>query len=96
MFLIPLSSRKPSRPYDAAIPFLQVVRPSRIFWIVTLVAMVLILLFLPRSPLPWLDETFFASTSLAVARGGPPIPTVLGAFPILAASIFFMVRWFFF
>jgi len=61
--------------------FLQVVRPSRIFWIVTLVAMVLILLFLPRSPLPWLDETFFASTSLAVARGGPPIPTVLGAFP---------------
>lgn len=44
-------------------------------------AMVLILLFLPRSPLPWLDETFFASTSLAVARGGPPIPTVLGAFP---------------
>jgi 4-amino-4-deoxy-L-arabinose transferase-like glycosyltransferase len=61
--------------------FLQVLRPSRIFWIVTLVAMVVIFMFLPRSPLPWLDETFFASTSLAVARGGPPIPTVLGAFP---------------
>jgi 4-amino-4-deoxy-L-arabinose transferase-like glycosyltransferase len=61
--------------------FLQVIRLSRMFWIVAVVAMVLILLFLPRSPLPWLDETFFASTSLAVARGGPPIPTVLGAFP---------------
>jgi len=70
MFLIPLSSRKPSRPYDAAIRFLQVVRPSRIFW--------------DRHPWwPWFLFFYFslevhslaglklsfASTSLAVARG---------------------------
>ena len=60
---------------------LQVLHPSRIFWFIAIVALVLIFLFLPRSPLPWLDEIFFASTSLAVVRGGPPIPTVLGAFP---------------
>ena len=39
------------------------------------------LLFLPRSPLPWLDEIFFASTSLSVVRGGTAVPTVLAAFP---------------
>ena len=54
---------------------------SRIFWAVTLAALVLMLLFLPRSPLPWLDEIFFASTSLSLVRGGMAVPTVLAAFP---------------
>jgi hypothetical protein len=54
---------------------------SRIFWLVTAVAMLLLLLILPRSPLPWWDEIFYASAALAAARGGPPIATVMGAFP---------------
>ncbi len=56
-------------------------RWANVFWLVTLAALFLMLLSLPRSPLPWLDEMLFASTSLAIARGGPPVPTVLAAFP---------------
>lgn len=68
---------------------LRTIQPSRIFWLVALVAMALTFLILPRSPLPWLDEIFFASTSLAVARGGPPVATVLGAFPHTARADLF-------
>jgi hypothetical protein len=60
---------------------LQLVRPARIFWLIALVALVVMLLFLPRSPLPWLDEMLFASASLSLVRGGQPVPTVLAAFP---------------
>ena len=69
---------------------LQVVRPARIFWLIALVALVLMLLFLPRSPLPWFDEIIFASTSLSIVRGGPPVPTVLAAFPhTIRADLFY-------
>jgi 4-amino-4-deoxy-L-arabinose transferase-like glycosyltransferase len=68
----------------------HVVRPARIFWLIALVALVLMLLFLPRSPLPWLDEIFFASTSLSIVRGGPPVATVLAAFPhTVRADLFY-------
>jgi hypothetical protein len=60
---------------------LPAVRWSKIFWLVTLAALSIMLLSLPRSPLPWLDEMLFASTSLSMVRGGPPVPTVLAAFP---------------
>lgn len=60
---------------------LPAVRWSNVFWLVTLAALFLMLLSLPRSPLPWLDEMLFASTSLSIVRGGPPVPTVLAAFP---------------
>ena len=61
--------------------FLPAVGWSNVFWLVTLAALFLMLLSLPRSPLPWLDEMLFASTSLSIVRGGPPVPTVLAAFP---------------
>jgi 4-amino-4-deoxy-L-arabinose transferase-like glycosyltransferase len=61
-----------------SLPFIWL---ARIFWLVTAVALLLLLLILPRSPLPWLDEIFYASAALAVVRGGPPVPTVLAAFP---------------
>lgn len=48
---------------------------------ITAVALLLLLLILPRSPLPWWDEIFYASAALAAARGGPPVATVMGAFP---------------
>ncbi|MGA8273954.1 MAG: hypothetical protein WB919_20490 [Candidatus Sulfotelmatobacter sp.] len=54
---------------------------SRIFWLVAAVALLVLLLILPRSPLPWWDEIFYASAALAAARGGPPVATVMGAFP---------------
>jgi 4-amino-4-deoxy-L-arabinose transferase-like glycosyltransferase len=54
---------------------------SRIFWLVTALALFLLLLILPRSPLPWWDEIFYASAALAAARGGPAVATVMGAFP---------------
>ena len=54
---------------------------SRIFWLVAAVALLLLLLILPRSPLPWWDEIFYASAALAAARGGPAVPIVMGAFP---------------
>jgi 4-amino-4-deoxy-L-arabinose transferase-like glycosyltransferase len=60
---------------------LQVIRLPSFFWFVTFVALALILLILPRSPLPWLDEIFYASSSLSVVRGGTPVPTIMGAFP---------------
>jgi hypothetical protein len=69
---------------------LQVVQPARIFWLIALAALVLMLLFLPRSPLPWFDEIIFASTSLSIVRGGPPVPTVLAAFPhTIRADLFY-------
>jgi hypothetical protein len=61
--------------------FPSAVQWSTIFWLVTFAALFLMLLSLPRSPLPWLDEMLFASTSLSIVRGGPPVPTVLAAFP---------------
>jgi hypothetical protein len=60
---------------------LQIKRPSRIFWLIAVGALVSILLLLPRSPLPWLDEIFYASASLAIVRGGKAVPTIMGAFP---------------
>jgi 4-amino-4-deoxy-L-arabinose transferase-like glycosyltransferase len=60
---------------------LQLLQATKIFWLIALVALVSILLLLPRSPLPWLDEIFYASASLSVVRGGTPVPTVMGAFP---------------
>lgn len=60
---------------------LQLLPLARIFWLITLLALGSILLMLPRSPLPWLDEIFYASAALAVAQGGPPIPTIMAAFP---------------
>lgn len=57
---------------------------------VTAAALVVILLLLPRSPLPWLDETLFASTALSIVRGGPSTPTVLAAFPhIIRIDLFY-------
>ncbi len=52
-----------------------------IFWLVAFLALFSLLLLLPRSPLPWLDEIFYASAALAVVRGGPPVPTIMAAFP---------------
>jgi 4-amino-4-deoxy-L-arabinose transferase-like glycosyltransferase len=66
------------KQYLRALPLIWL---ARIFWLVTAVALLLLLLILPRSPLPWLDEIFYASAALAVVRGGPPVPTVLAAFP---------------
>lgn len=60
---------------------LQLLPLATIFWIIALLALGSILLLLPRSPLPWLDEIFYASAALAVAQGGPPIPTIMAAFP---------------
>ena len=60
---------------------LQLLPLARIFWLITVLALSSILLMLPRSPLPWLDEIFYASAALAVAQGGPPVPTVLAGFP---------------
>jgi 4-amino-4-deoxy-L-arabinose transferase-like glycosyltransferase len=60
---------------------LQAIGWAKIFWLVTFAALAWLFLSFPRSPLPWLDESFFASASLSVVRGGPAIPTVLGAFP---------------
>jgi hypothetical protein len=60
---------------------LPVIWLSKIFWSVTAAALLLILVMLPRSPLPWWDEIFYASAALAAARGGPPVPSVMGAFP---------------
>jgi 4-amino-4-deoxy-L-arabinose transferase-like glycosyltransferase len=39
-----------------------------------------ILLFLPRSPLPWLDEIYYASAALGRIRSGQAIPTAYAAF----------------
>jgi hypothetical protein len=77
----PLSVNSHSDNLRAQSNFLLGVRWSNVFWLVTLVALSLMLLSLPRSPLPWLDEMLFASTSLSIVRGGPPVPTVLAAFP---------------
>jgi hypothetical protein len=63
------------------LPSLPPIWLSRIFWLVTTVALLLILVMLPRSPLPWWDEIFYASAALAAARGGPPVASVMGAFP---------------
>jgi Dolichyl-phosphate-mannose-protein mannosyltransferase len=63
---------------------LQSLRPAKLFWFVAFLAIILILLFLPRSPLPWLDEVYYASAALAVVRGGPSVPTIFGAFPHVA------------
>ncbi|MGB0014042.1 MAG: hypothetical protein WBQ03_20760 [Candidatus Sulfotelmatobacter sp.] len=60
---------------------LQFLPLAKIFWLIAVLALGSILLLLPRSPLPWLDEILFASTSLSIVRGGPPVPTVLAAFP---------------
>jgi hypothetical protein len=69
---------------------LQVFRLSNVFWAVALLALFPMLLFLPRSPLPWLDEIFFASTSLALVRGASPVATVLAAFPhTIRADLFY-------
>ena len=60
---------------------LQFLPLAKIFWLIALLALGSILLMLPRSPLPWLDEIFYASAALAVVQGGLPIPTVMAAFP---------------
>ena len=36
---------------------------------------------LDRTPVPWIDEVVFASTSISVAKGHPATPAVLAAFP---------------
>jgi 4-amino-4-deoxy-L-arabinose transferase-like glycosyltransferase len=70
--------------------FLLGLRLSIFFWMVTAAALAGMLLLLPRSPLPWLDETLFASTALSMVRGGPPTPTVLAAFPhIIRVDLFY-------
>ncbi len=61
--------------------WLSSTRLSKILWLFTAVALLLLLVMLPRSPLPWWDEIFYASAALAAARGGPPVATVMGAFP---------------
>ncbi|MGC2060561.1 MAG: hypothetical protein WA653_20010, partial [Candidatus Sulfotelmatobacter sp.] len=60
---------------------LQFLPLAKIFWLIAVLALGSILLLLPRSPLPWLDEIFYASAALAVVQGGVPIPTVMAAFP---------------
>jgi hypothetical protein len=83
----------------------QIVRLSIVFWLVTFALLILFLLMLPRDPLPWLDETLFASASLSVLRGGPAVPTIMGAFPhtgrfdLLYGPLLFMIgtldlKWF--
>ncbi len=60
---------------------LKTSRLPKIFWLVSVVALLLILLSLPRSPLPWLDEIFYVSGALSAARGAPPVPSVMASFP---------------
>jgi hypothetical protein len=60
---------------------LQATRMAKVFWLVAIVALLLMFFSLARSPLPWLDEALISSTSLSMVRGGPPVPTVMGAFP---------------
>ena len=57
------------------------IRLSKIFWLVTVLVLLLTLVMLPRSPLPWWDEIFYASAALAAARSGPPVASVMAAFP---------------
>ncbi|HLV87209.1 MAG TPA: hypothetical protein VKV39_09560 [Candidatus Sulfotelmatobacter sp.] len=54
---------------------------SRTAWLLAALALVFMLLMLPRSPLPWLDEILLSSTCSSILRGGPTVPTVMGAFP---------------
>jgi 4-amino-4-deoxy-L-arabinose transferase-like glycosyltransferase len=78
------------RPIGFPLTFLRGRRLSILFWVVTAAALVGMLLLLPRSPLPWLDETLFASTALSMVRGGAPTPTVLAAFPhIIRVDLFY-------
>jgi 4-amino-4-deoxy-L-arabinose transferase-like glycosyltransferase len=46
-----------------------------------LLAVVLSLVQIERTPLPWGDEFLFASTAEAIASGHPGVPAVLGRFP---------------
>lgn len=54
---------------------------AKSFWLIAFLGLVAILLYLPRSPLPWFDEFYFASAALGVVRGGRAVPTTFAAFP---------------
>lgn len=45
------------------------------------VALLIALIQLPRTPLPWGDEVLFVSTARAIAAGQPGVPSVLADFP---------------
>jgi 4-amino-4-deoxy-L-arabinose transferase-like glycosyltransferase len=51
--------------------------------LVTLTILGLLPLFIAqsRTPIPWIDEALWASTSISVIHGQPATPSVLGAFP---------------
>lgn len=54
------------------------------FWIcttATVVALLLALVELPRTPLPWFDEILLVSAARSAASGHPAVPSVLSAFP---------------
>jgi 4-amino-4-deoxy-L-arabinose transferase-like glycosyltransferase len=56
----------------------------RLFWISTTaaaVALLLALVELPRSPLPWFDEVLLVSAARSAASGHPAVPSVLNSFP---------------
>ena len=54
------------------------------FWLnisAVITALLLALVELPRTPLPWGDEMLLVSTAAAIRDGNPGIPSVLNAFP---------------
>ena len=63
---------------------------SSFLWALAILGLLLLLMVLPRSPLPWYDEVLMQSTALSIARGKAAVPSVLGAFPTVRSfGLFF-------
>ncbi len=67
---------------------LQFLPLAKIFWLIAVLALGSILLLLPRSPLPWLDEILYASAAAVVVQGGRQYPPSWRPSRIPFASIF--------
>src|SRR5579864_6665113 len=63
---------------------------SSFLWALAILGLLLLLMVLSRSPLPWYDEVLMQSTALSIARGKAAVPSVLGAFPTVRSfGLFF-------